>query len=105
MTRLTRRQFLGTTAAGAMIAPRLGPLRFCPAEAALSFCAGATSFRHTTSGTTSGPRSGAKNNVKVTIDHIPHLNLASKIAAEIATSSATTSSSSRGPAPRSSPPR
>jgi multiple sugar transport system substrate-binding protein len=30
---------------------------------------------------------GAKHNVKVTIDHIPHLNLASKIAAEIATNS------------------
>ena len=51
-------------------------------------CAGATSSPPTTSGSTSGRRSGrAKNNVKVTIDHIPHLNLASKIAAEIATQS------------------
>ena len=104
MTRLTRRQFLGTTAAGALVAPHVWVRSACgPAEAALGSCAGATSSPPTTSGSTSSAQEwAAKNNVKVTIDHIPHLQPGRpRSRPRSPPSRATTSSSSRAPAPRS----
>ena len=88
MTRLTRRQFLGTTAAGAMIAPTVWVRSASAQQKQLSVLC----WSHFVPAYDKwydqwAQEWGAKNNVKVTIDHIPHLNLASKIAAEIATSS------------------
>ena len=88
MTRLTRRQFLGTTAAGALAAPHIWVRPAGAQQKQLSVLA----WSHFVPAYDKwydqwAAEWGAKNNVKVTIDHIPHLNLASKIAAEIATQS------------------
>jgi multiple sugar transport system substrate-binding protein len=88
MTRLTRRQFLGTTAAGALAAPHIWVRSAGAQQKQLSVLC----WSHFVPAYDKwydqwAAEWGAKNNVKVTIDHIPHLNLASKIAAEIATQS------------------
>ena len=88
MTRLTRRQFLGTTAAGALAAPHVWVRPAGAQQKQLSVLC----WSHFVPAYDKwfdqwAAEWGAKNNVKVTIDHIPHLNLASKIAAEIATQS------------------
>jgi multiple sugar transport system substrate-binding protein len=88
MTKLTRRQFIGTTAAGALAAPHVW-VRPAGAQAKqLSILC----WSHFVPAYDKwfdqfGQEWAAKNGVKLTIDHIPHLNLASKIAAEIATQS------------------
>ena len=90
MTRLTRRQFLGTAAGTprAVRAPaRLGPPAWAQQKQISDPVPGATSSRPTTSGSTSGPRSGRQERLKVTIDHVPHLQIPAKIAAEVATQS------------------
>ena len=88
MTRLTRRQFLGTTAAGALAAPHIWVRSASAQQKQLSILC----WSHFVPAYDKwfdqlGQEWAAKNNVKVTIDHIPHLNLAAKIAAEIATQS------------------
>ena len=88
MTRLTRRQFLGTTAAGALAAPHVWVRSASAQQKQLSILC----WSHFVPAYDKwfdqfGQEWAAKNNVKVTIDHIPHLNLAAKIAAEIATQS------------------
>jgi multiple sugar transport system substrate-binding protein len=88
MTRLTRRQFLGTTAAGAMIAPTVWVRAASAQQKSLSVLC----WSHFVPAYDKwydqwGAEWAAKNNVKLTIDHIPHLQLAPKIAAEIATNS------------------
>jgi multiple sugar transport system substrate-binding protein len=88
MTRLTRRQFLGTTAAGAMIAPTVWVRSAAAQQKSLSVLC----WSHFVPAYDKwydqwGQEWAAKNNVKLTIDHIPHLQIAPKIAAEIATNS------------------
>jgi multiple sugar transport system substrate-binding protein len=88
MTKLTRRQFLGTSAAGALVAPHVWVQPAGAQQKQLSILC----WSHFVPAYDKwfdqfGQEWGSKNNVKVTIDHIPHLNLAAKIAAEIATQS------------------
>ena len=88
MTRLTRRQFLGTTAAATLAAPHVWVRSAAAQQKQLSILC----WSHFVPSYDKwfdqfGQEWAAKNNVKLTIDHIPHLNLAAKIAAEIATQS------------------
>jgi multiple sugar transport system substrate-binding protein len=88
MTRLTRRQFLGTTAAATLAAPHVWVRSAAAQQKQLSILC----WSHFVPSYDKwfdqfGQEWAAKNNVKITIDHIPHLNLAAKIAAEIATQS------------------
>jgi multiple sugar transport system substrate-binding protein len=88
MTKLSRRQFLGTSAAGALVAPHVWVQSAGAQQKQLSILC----WSHFVPAYDKwfdqfGQEWASKNNVKVTIDHIPHLNLAAKIAAEIATQS------------------
>jgi multiple sugar transport system substrate-binding protein len=88
MTRLTRRQFLGTSAAGALAAPHVWVRPAAAQQKTLSILC----WSHFVPAYDKwfdqfGQEWAAKNNIKLTIDHIPHLNLAAKIAAEVATQS------------------
>jgi multiple sugar transport system substrate-binding protein len=88
MSRLSRREFLGTAAAGALAASHIWVRPASAQQKQLSVLA----WSHFVPAYDKwydqwAAEWGAKHNVKVTIDHIPHLNLASKIAAEIATNS------------------
>ena len=71
MARLTRRQFLGTAAAGAAgrVPSRLGPPGVGPGQGAPGPRAGATSCPPTTSGSTSGP--GVERQERGQADHRP----------------------------------
>ena len=90
MSRLTRRQFLGTSAAAAAT---LGtPHVWARPAWAQSKELRILAWSHFVPSYDKWIDQfiadwGAKNGVKAVIDHIPHLNLASKIAAEIATQS------------------
>jgi multiple sugar transport system substrate-binding protein len=88
MARVTRRRFLATAAAGAAIAPHV----WVKSAAAQSKQLSVLAWSHFVPSYDKwfdqwGVEWAAKNNVKLTIDHIPHLNLTAKIAAEIATQS------------------
>ena len=88
MARFTRRQFLGTTAAGALAAPHVWARPAWAQQKQLSILC----WSHFVPAYDKwfdqfGQEWASKNNVKLTIDHIPHLNLPAKIAAEIATQS------------------
>jgi multiple sugar transport system substrate-binding protein len=88
MSRFSRREFLGTAAAGALAAPHIWVRPASAQQKQLSVLC----WSHFVPAYDKwydqwAQEWGAKNNVKVTVDHIPHLNLASKIAAEIATQS------------------
>ena len=90
MTKLTRRQFLGTTAAAAAIAAPHAWTR--PAWAQQQKQLSILCWSHFVPEYDKwfdqfGQEWAAKNNIKLTIDHIPHLNLPAKIAAEVATQS------------------
>ena len=86
MTKLTRRQFLGTSAAGALAAPHVWVKPAWAQQKQLSIL----TWSHFVPAYDKwfdqwGQEWAAKNGVKLTIDHIPHLNLPAKIAAEVAT--------------------
>ena len=88
MAQLTRRQFLGTTAAGVVAAPHVWVKGAEAQQKTVSILC----WSHFVPAYDKwfdqfGQEWAAKNNVKLTIDHIPHLNLAAKIAAEVATQS------------------
>jgi multiple sugar transport system substrate-binding protein len=88
MTRFTRRQFIGTTAAGTLAAPQI----FAKGAEAQQKTLSILCWSHFVPAYDKwfdqfGQEWASKNNVKLVIDHIPHLNLAAKIAAEIATQS------------------
>jgi len=88
MAQLTRRQFLGTTAAGVVAAPHVWVKGAEAQQKSVSILC----WSHFVPAYDKwfdqfGQEWAAKNNVKLTIDHIPHLNLAAKIAAEVATQS------------------
>jgi multiple sugar transport system substrate-binding protein len=88
MGQFSRRQFLGTTAAGVLAAPHVWVRDAAAQQKTLSILC----WSHFVPAYDKwfdqfGQAWAAKNNVKVTIDHIPHLNLAAKIAAEVATQS------------------
>lgn len=88
MPRLTRRQFLATGAAGALTAPHvwIRPARAQQKELSI-LCWSHFVPQYDKWFDQFGQEWAAKNGVKLSIDHIPHLNLPTKIAAEIATSS------------------
>jgi len=86
MTKLTRRQFLGTSAAGALAAPHVWVKPAWAQQKQVSIL----TWSHFVPAYDKwfdqwGQEWAAKNGVKLTIDHIPHLNLPAKIAAEVAT--------------------
>ena len=88
MQKLSRRQFLGTSAAGAIAAPHIWVRPAWAQQKELSILC----WSHFVPSYDKwldafGQQWGAKHGVKLTIDHIPHLNLPTKIAAEIATQS------------------
>ena len=88
MARFTRRQFLGTTAAGALAAPHIWARPAWAQQKQLTILC----WSHFVPAYDKwfdqfGQEWASKNNVTLTIDHIPHLNLPAKIAAEIATQS------------------
>jgi multiple sugar transport system substrate-binding protein len=88
MAQVTRREFLGTTAAGVVAAPYVFTRGAEAQQKTLSILC----WSHFVPAYDKwfdqfGQDWASKNNVKVTIDHIPHLNLAAKIAAEVATQS------------------
>jgi multiple sugar transport system substrate-binding protein len=88
MAQVSRRQFLGTTAAGVVAAPYV----FTRAAEAQQKTLSILCWSHFVPAYDKwfdqfGQEWASKNNVKLTIDHIPHLNLAAKIAAEVATQS------------------
>ncbi len=85
---LTRRQFLGTTAAGALAAPHVWARPAWAQGKQLSVL----TWSHFVPAYDKwfdqwGQEWASKNGVKLTIDHIPHLNIPAKIAAEVATQS------------------
>src|SRR5262245_46204833 len=86
MPKVTRRQFLGTSAAGALAAPHVW---IRPASAQQNqlplLCWSHFVPAYDKWFDQWGQEWAAKNGVKLTIDHIPHLNLPAKIAAEVAT--------------------
>lgn len=86
MAKLTRRQFLGTSAAGALAAPHVWAKPAWAQQKQLSIL----TWSHFVPAYDKwfdqwGQEWAAKNGIKLTIDHIPHLNLPAKIAAEVAT--------------------
>ena len=86
MPKLTRRQFIGTSAAGALAAPHVWIRPAWAQQKQLSLLC----WSHFVPAYDKwfdqwGQEWAAKNGVKLTIDHIPHLNLPAKIAAEVAT--------------------
>jgi len=88
MSRVSRRQFIATTAAGALAAPHVWVRPAGAQQKQLSILC----WSHFVPAYDKwfdqfGQEWAAKNNIKLSIDHIPHLNLAAKIAAEIATQS------------------
>ena len=88
MARVTRRQFLATTAVGAAVAPHV----WVKSAAAQTKSLSVLTWSHFVPSYDKwfdqwGQEWGAKYNVKLTIDHIPHLNIPAKIAAEVATQS------------------
>ena len=88
MAQVSRRQFLGTTAAGVVAAPYV----FARGAEAQQKTLSILCWSHFVPAYDKwfdqfGQEWASKNNVKLTIDHIPHLNLAAKIAAEVATQS------------------
>src|SRR5258708_2238140 len=88
MTRLTRRQFLGTTAAGALAAPYIWVRPSWAQSKQLSILC----WSHFVPAYDKwfdqwGQEWAGKNNIKLTIDHAPHLSIPPKIAAEVATQS------------------
>ncbi|MGH7384298.1 MAG: ABC transporter substrate-binding protein [Candidatus Rokuibacteriota bacterium] len=88
MPRLTRRQFLATGAAGAIAAPHVWARPAWAQQKELSIlCWSHFVPQYDKWFDTFGQEWAAKNGVKLSIDHIPHLNLPTKIAAEIATAS------------------
>jgi len=88
MARITRRQFLGTTVAAATAAPHLWR-RPAWAQAKEVRVLAWTHFVPAYDKWFDGfaEQWSTKNGVKVTIDHVPHLQIPAKIAAEIATQS------------------
>jgi multiple sugar transport system substrate-binding protein len=89
MAQFTRRQFLGTAAAAA---GAMAPYAFVSSASAQQKQLTVLCWSHFVPAYDKwfdqfGQEWAAKNNVKVTIDHIPHLNLSAKIAAEVATQS------------------
>ena len=85
---LTRRQFLGTTAAGALAAPHVWARPAWAQGKQLSVL----TWSHFVPAYDKwfdqwGQEWASKAGVKLTIDHIPHLNIPAKIAAEVATQS------------------
>ena len=88
MAQFTRRQFLGTTAAGVVAAPHVWARDAAAQQKTLSIlCWSHFVPAYDKWFDAFGQEWAGKNNVKLTIDHIPHLNLAAKIAAEVATQS------------------
>jgi multiple sugar transport system substrate-binding protein len=88
MAQFTRRQFMGTTAAGVLAAPHVWVRDAAAQQKTLSIlCWSHFVPAYDKWFDAFGQEWASKNNVKVTIDHIPHLNLAAKIAAEVATQS------------------
>ena len=88
MAQVTRRQFLGTTAAGTLVAPHVWAKPAWAQQKQLSILA----WSHFVPAYDKwldqfAQEWASKNNVKLTVDHIPHLNLPAKIAAEVATQS------------------
>ena len=88
MAKVTRRQFLGTSAAGALAAPHIWAKPAWAQQKQLSILC----WSHFVPAYDKwfdqwGQEWATKNGVKLTIDHIPHLNLNAKIAAEVATQS------------------
>jgi multiple sugar transport system substrate-binding protein len=88
MTKLTRRQFLGTTAVGTLAAPHIWVRPAWAQSKQLSILC----WSHFVPAYDKwfdqwGQEWAAKNNIKLTIDHIPHLSIPPKIAAEVATQS------------------
>ena len=88
MARVTRRKFLATTAVGAAVAPHV----WVKSAAAQTKSLSVLTWSHFVPSYDKwfdqwGQEWGAKYNVKLTIDHIPHLNIPAKIAAEVATQS------------------
>ena len=89
MSKFTRRQFIGTTAAGVAAAPHMWVRG---AEAQAQKQVSVLTWSHFVPAYDKwfdqwGQEWATKNNVKLTIDHIPHLNIPAKIAAEVATQS------------------
>jgi multiple sugar transport system substrate-binding protein len=89
MAQVTRRQFLGTAAAaGTLAAPHMWARPAWAQQKQVSVL----TWSHFVPAYDKwfdawGQEWAAKNNVKLTIDHIPHLNIPAKIAAEVATQS------------------
>ena len=88
MSEVSRRRFLGTTAAAALAAPHVW-IRPAWAQAkevrVLAWSHFVPAYDKWFDGF--AEQWGAKNNLKVIIDHVPHLQIPAKIAAEIATQS------------------
>src|SRR6266403_1188905 len=88
MARVTRRRFLATAAAGAAVAPHV----WVKSAAAQPKQLSVLTWSHFVPAYDKwfdqwGQEWAGKHNVKLTIDHIPHLNIPAKIAAEVATQS------------------
>ena len=88
MAQFTRRQFLGTTAAGTLAAPHVWAKPAWAQQKQLSILAWSHFVPAYDKWLDQFAQDWAsKNNIKLTVDHIPHLNLPAKIAAEVATQS------------------
>ena len=88
MARVTRRRFFATAAAGAAVAPHV----WVKSAAAQPKQLSVLTWSHFVPAYDKwfdqwGQEWAGKHNVKLTIDHIPHLNIPAKIAAEVATQS------------------